>query len=554
MFIDSFTVTPNQMKALERKTDKSGISYWQLMLNAGVNAAKEIIKIADSSQRNILFLAGNGNNGGDCLISAKYLRAQGFNVSVLLVMGMPRTELALKALDRAHRSYIRPVVCEDEKDFAEKIAPLRDKADIIVDGIFGTGFHGSLPEFIAKEFKENINPKKCLKIAYDIPSGGNGKDGSADKNTFLADYTLTFGFKKTGLLQYPLFGYCKEIRTIDIGFELADCALAKSDLSEFKEDGIFEHIEPGTLYIREREPDSNKAYFGGVLCITGSERMPGACAMSTLAALKSGVGTVTVATAKNNIPILASNIYEAMYLPLETDENGFIAFTEKNKELLLEKMQSSKINSVLIGCGIGVTDDTKQLVEWVIKNADSDLIIDADGINCIADRIDMLLESTKNTVILTPHPGEMARIVNTTTADIQQNRYKYAKEFAEKYPHTILVLKGAGTIVSYSGASSVYLAVDTKGNSGMSKGGSGDVLAGLIAGLCPANYCKPLLGSELAFHDTAKTAVYIHSLAADIAKDKYTTQSMLPTDIINSIPDAFSAVWSYARKQLINIL
>lgn len=271
----------------------------------------------------------------------------------------------------------------------------------------------------------------------------------------------------------------------------------------------------------ERKVDSNKGDFGRLLCITGCNRMPGACALSTLSALRSGVGLLTVATTKQNMQILASNLYEAMYLPLEVEENGCISW-DKNKIILQKSIL--KADTILIGCGIGLTENTICLVKNILKYAECPIILDADGLNCIADCINIIKERTKP-LILTPHPGEMARLIKKSVKEVQSDRAMCAYEFCDKYD-AILVLKGAGTIVQHK----KRCLINTTGNPGMSKGGSGDVLAGIIASFS---------AQGLSPYDASYAGVYIHGLAGDLAAEKFSQQAMLSQDIISCLPAAF---------------
>ena len=225
--------------------------------------------------------------------------------------------------------------------------------------------------------------------------------------------------------------------------------------------------------IPKRKADAQKGDFGRLLCITGSRNMPGACLLSTQAALRGGAGLVTVATAPENPMRLAAAAPEAMWLPLETDEAGFLRSSDQNRKTL--EKQLSRANAVLLGCGLGVTEETRRLVHWVLEQTVCPVVLDADGLNCAVSCIELSRRTGKDW-ILTPHPGEMARLTGRSIPQIQENRVETATQFAAAYPVT-LALKGAGTLV----AQGSRLAQNPTGNPGMSRGGSGDVLAGLIA-------------------------------------------------------------------------
>ncbi len=272
----------------------------------------------------------------------------------------------------------------------------------------------------------------------------------------------------------------------------------------------------------KRKQDAHKGNFGRLLCITGSERMPGAACMASQAALRCGVGLMTTATAERNVSLLAAQCWESMYLPLHTDANGFITWHE-NKHILLDAAE--KADAILIGCGLGVTEGTVQLVENILKNTNALMILDADGLNIVSRRID-IIQKRETPVILTPHPGEMARLLNRDTKHVQSHRKEALHQLCRQLPNAVVVLKGHHTLIGYR----EQYWINRTGNPGMSTGGSGDVLAGMIAsfaaqGLTPA--------------DSAWAGVYLHGMAGDFAAQRMSEASMLPRDLIACIPEVF---------------
>lgn len=247
--------------------------------------------------------------------------------------------------------------------------------------------------------------------------------------------------------------------------------------------------------------------------------MPGACLLSTQAALRGGAGLVTVATAPENPMRLAAAAPEAMWLPLETDEAGFLRSSDQNRKTL--EKQLSRANAVLLGCGLGVTEETRRLVHWVLEQATCPVVLDADGLNCAVSCIELSRRTGKDW-ILTPHPGEMARLTGHSIPQIQENRVETATQFAAAYPVT-LALKGAGTLV----AQGSRLAQNPTGNPGMSRGGSGDVLAGLIAAFA---------AQGIPSWEAACAGVYLHGLAGDAAAAALSQQAMLPRDLLAYLP------------------
>lgn len=270
-----------------------------------------------------------------------------------------------------------------------------------------------------------------------------------------------------------------------------------------------------------RPDDSNKGTLGSLLCICGSYGMAGAAIMAGKAALRCGIGLLKIAVPKSIYPVCATNILESVYYPLEETLNGVIS--SKNTDFLLEMCEKS--SAVVIGCGLSVCDDTKNLVQSVITNCEKPLVIDADALNCICNKPE-ILKNLKAPAIITPHPGEMARLLHSTPKTVNSNRENTAIDFAKKFG-VVTVLKGAGTIIA-SPDGKVY--INHTGNSGMATGGSGDVLSGIIGSL---------LAQGAAPINAAAAGVFLHGTIGDLAAEKLGKISMLPTDMIDMIPTAY---------------
>ncbi len=270
-----------------------------------------------------------------------------------------------------------------------------------------------------------------------------------------------------------------------------------------------------------RPDDSNKGTLGSLLCICGSYGMAGAAIMAGKAALRCGIGLLKIAVPKSIYPVCATNILESVYYPLEETSNGVIS--SKNTDFLLEMCEKS--SAVVIGCGLSVCDDTKNLVQSVITNCKKPLVIDADALNCICNKPE-ILKNLKAPAIITPHPGEMARLLHSTPKAVNSNRENTAIDFAKKFG-VVTVLKGAGTIIA-SPDGEVY--INHTGNSGMATGGSGDVLSGIIGSL---------LAQGAAPINAAAAGVFLHGTIGDLAAEKLGKISMLPTDMIDMIPTAY---------------
>lgn len=553
-------VTPKQMAKIEDMSEKLGVSKKQLMENAGKALADLIdnyCRSEDNSStdgKSVVFLAGTGNNGGDCFAAANILVYRGYSITIINVGGYPKTMIAkemfdrlpkerittidgfrsgnveaaieaaeldymtlphAKTLEEAAKKNLNPLdtILLKEKQRMSRIKNAIINASVVVDGIFGTGFHGELDKDVIGMMAIGTG---AYKIAVDVPSGGNCEKGTVAPGIFNADETITFGFLKSGLTQFPLKKYCGKVTVADIGIpsEALKCVSSERKYCRI-ERNQFPSFPP------RRERDAYKNIFGTVLVIAGSDSMRGAAALSVLGALRSGAGKVRLISTEKCINTVSVLAPEAMFLEFETDDYGFMLY-DPNIQILQTALKTA--DAVVIGCGLGVTPDTVQLTRFVLENSKVPVIVDADGINCIASDID-ILSKRQSDVVITPHVGEMASLLNCQNQTIMNNRIESAEGYAEKYGITV-VLKGAGTII----ANNRVTAFNHTGNAGMSRGGSGDVLAGII-GSAAAQGCSPF--------DSACAGVYIHGLAGDVAAQKLGMEAMLPRDIVDSLSDAF---------------
>lgn len=282
----------------------------------------------------------------------------------------------------------------------------------------------------------------------------------------------------------------------------------------------------------ERDPFSNKGSFGKVLLICGSKNMVGCCYLATMGSLRSGAGLVTLAFPDCLYIPLASRLTENLFLPLSCDENGFIS--KENTTLLIKAVNEADV--VMLGCGIGVTDDTKTVVKDIILNSKTPLILDADAINCIADSVDVLSKAACD-ILLTPHPGEMSRLCDKTISEIQENRVSTVIDFCSKYKVNLL-LKGHETLICNKECTDIY--INKTGNTGLSKGGAGDLLSGIISGLFPA-----MKKDGKSLFSSAVLGAFIHGLTSDFLKEDFSEYSMLPSDCADILPDVFAFLSNY---------
>lgn len=499
----TFVVTNAQMKAAEAEADRTGVSYSRLMYNAGCACAEEITRIVTDKAKSIAVVCGKGNNGGDGYVIANRLAELGYSEVYAVFSALPKTECA------GH--YFR--VCTENTGVCiiseETFKSEQSTYYAAVDCIYGTGFHGSLPEDAAALIKKaNKSP---VRIAVDVPSGVNSDNGEFDEDCFKPTDTIIIAAIKKGFLSPACADLLGKISVAEIGIG-EDCYSEYE--ARISDDSFRNPFLP-------RKRSSHKGTYGRLMNIAGSFCYNGAAAMSTKAALRSGVGLCMLAAPRSVIAMHAASMNEATYLPLPENADGFAA--EGAVELI--GCQLKKMNAVSVGCGMGNNETTRKITEYVIRNADCPIIIDADGINCLSGNIDILKER-KAAAVLTPHPLELSRISGIPVKDIQSDRLGTAKRFAAEY-EVVLVLKGAFTVIAAPDGTAY---VNPTGNPGLARGGSGDTLAGIIAAML-AQGIDPL--------SAAAAGVYCHGLAADILLDRLPMECMLPTDIISALTEVF---------------
>ena len=500
----TFIVTTAQMKAAEERSEQKGVSRVTLMQNAAAQCLDCIKqRVGKLAYKRIAVLCGSGNNGGDGIELAALLREEGSKVTVLLTDKLPDTDTARTCMEK--RSEKPDTVSYSEDPAAAK--ELLRSSELIIDCVFGTGFHGELPAAAAEMLAFVNGECSGLKIAVDIPSGVNGDTGMAADNAFCADITLVLGAMKTGLLNSPTCESCGETAVLDIGIT-DDC------YAEY--DGIF---TPSSIMdkLPSRPACANKGTFGKLLNVSGSVSYIGAAILSSKAALRIGAGLVTLASTEYVMGAVAAAMPECVYLPLHQDDLGYIY--SANSKMLAEAAQRS--TSVSVGCGMGNNENTAAIVSALLKAGDCPIILDADGINCISDNINVLKDNDRP-IILTPHPGEFARLLGISVAEVQANRIDLARKFA-KDNGVILLLKGMNTVIA---APDGRITVNPTGNNALSKAGCGDVLTGIIAGLA-AQGAEP--------YDAAVLGAYIHGKCADELVKNQSPASILASELVDCL-------------------
>lgn len=495
-------LTSKQMYEAECSAVGRGISFAQLMENAGRACAEIIFNEFCSKKSNALIISGKGKNGGDGFVIARRLKEKGIGVKVYLPCGRPRDGISADNMKLVDAGDIF-----EGKDYGKLIS----ESDIIVDAVYGTGFKGRLDQECAALAKAvNESGKKIVSI--DIPSGAECDSAAINGEAFRADMTIAISALKPIHVMKPAKAFCGKIRLADIG--ITDGELSKSGSGLFTcSDEDIKNTLP------ERPSVSNKGTFGNALCIAGSRNMPGAAKIASLGAVRSGAGLVTLAFPDSAYSAIAPCVTEQVMLPCPSDDSG--AFSAEAAETLIKKSKSC--TACLIGCGLSVTPETKKLVNTLINAIEIPAVIDADALNCVSCCTE-LLNNSKAPLILTPHPGEMSRLTKMSIGDITASPVKTAKEFADRYG-CIVALKGANTVVCEGGRDEIY--INSNGNSGLAKGGSGDLLSGIIVSL---------LAQGVNPFDAACAGVYIHGGCADETAEFLSERGMTVTDILGRLP------------------
>ena len=512
-----FLVTASQMQDMDKQTIESfGIPGLVLMENAGRGAVEILLKkFKGIKTKKIAVIAGRGNNGGDGFVIARYLMEKGILVNTFLLSSKEKVKgdakvnmgLAQKLCDRSRTCSI--IEIPDTDTFKEQKSRILHH-DLFIDAILGTGLNSDVRGFF-KDAIELINSSQRPVFSVDIPSGLHSDTGQPLGIAVKADATATFAFAKAGQLLYPGNTYTGDLEVIDIGIPDFIAREKNIQLSLMEKNDITACFSP-------RGFQSHKGSFGHLLVIAGSAGKTGAAALCANAAMRCGTGLVTLGVAKSLNKSIEPQVTEPMTHPLPEKKNGFLSDNcfDDIQTLLKEKQ------ALALGPGLGTRNPTKKLVSKLIEKSDVPLIIDADAINCIAQNPE-ILKKKKSPAILTPHPGEMARLCNMTTRDIQADRIGIASQFAKTYD-IILVLKGAQTVISFPDGRS---AICPTGNPGMASGGMGDVLTGMIAGFCAQGFSP---------ENASLAGVYIHGMCADILAKDIGAFGFVATDMVQMIP------------------
>ncbi len=520
-------VSAAEMRSIDRATsERFGVPSLTLMENAGSAVSSYALARYPTAQRIVVF-CGKGNNGGDGFVAARHLHQAGKTVQVILLAD--RVDLRGDAAAMFDRLPTPAIVVHSSEDFKGDQVRSALPADLYLDAILGTGFKPPVSGLYVEAIAF-LNASQVPVIAVDIPSGADADAMGPQQGTIArADSIITF----TAPRQAHVFGSLTAGPTCvaDIGSP-PEAIVSSMRLHVITARDLASLLGP-------RAADSNKGNYGHVLVVGGSRGKAGSVAMAGMAALRAGAGLSTVATAESALPTVAGFHPELMTEPLaETVEGTIAASAGQRLEALL------KGKSVLaIGPGISQFPETSELVRTLVSKVNVPIVLDADGLNAFDGRAQDLkggeLSGKGRLLMITPHPGEMARLAECSIADVQKDRLGVARMFAREH-ELIVVLKGNRTLVVQPDSEAW---VNTTGNPGMSTGGTGDILTGMVAGMIaqhPNHALRAVIG-----------AVHLHGLAGDVMRESIGEHSMVATDLLRGLPEAFRRAQRSAREKFV---
>jgi ADP-dependent NAD(P)H-hydrate dehydratase / NAD(P)H-hydrate epimerase len=506
-------LTADEMRAVDRvTTERFGVPSLELMHNAGAAVARFVLR-EYPAQRHICVLCGKGNNGGDGFVAAKALAQEGRVVHVVL-LGYP-SDVKGDAKAALEEMELAPTLAPDAAALdAPGVQALLLSADLLIDAVVGTGFKPPL-RGVAAALRDKVNALACPVIAVDLPSGWDADTRDfAVEGAFRADAVVTFTAPKLAHVSGNLTGGASG--------PIVVAPIGSPDEAIVSATGLTWAGASKAITERPRTPDANKGLYGHVLVVGGERGKSGAPAMASLAALRAGAGLVTAAVPESILPSVAAIAPELMTLPLLEGPSG----EASANNLSSDSLSRLTARATVIALGPGMGTEPEEFVLGLIARTTQPLVLDADALNILAKHPDRL-DGHGRTVVITPHPGEMARLAGITTKQVQAQREPLARGFAAKHYVTV-VLKGWRTLIAHPDG---RIAVNTTGNPGMAKGGSGDILTGIVAALLAQHPDEPAQAVE--------AAVYLHGLAADFAVREQDEHTLLATDTIGHLFRAF---------------
>jgi len=508
-------VTTAQMRELDRLTiEKYATPSLTLMERAGEGITAAIVEgFARAAKKGVLVVAGKGNNGGDGFVVARLLKKKRIPCEVALLAR--RDELSADAaLNLRAWVKLRGKVTEIDADKLELLSQRIARNGLIVDAILGTGIKNEVAGLFGAAITL-MNACGLPTVAVDIPSGMDSDKGQPLGAAIQAEMTVTLGYPKLGEVIHPGLTYVGELVVADIGIDSRAVAEVAPQME------LLDRETVGWLVPR-RQADSHKGSYGHLLVVAGARGKTGAAILSCRAAMRAGAGLVTLAAPRALNTIFAGSLVEVMTEPLgDASSEQLEILTDADWRRLIERK-----NALLFGPGIGVSDATHSAVRWLLKNLDMPWVIDADGLNNLALELDRLRHA-KTAPILTPHPGEMARLIGENNSFVNADRVAVARSFAVAH-RCHLVLKGARTVIA-TAEGKVF--INPTGNPGMASAGMGDVLAGILAAL---------LGQGLSAEDAMKLGVYLHGYIGDRVAESKGPIGLIASDIIAGLPRALA--------------
>lgn len=510
-------VTAREMRNIDKDAaEKFNLPGVVLMENAGRAVADRALNLlGNPGGKKVFLVCGGGNNGGDGFVAARWLHNRGVRVKVFLAAerGNLRGHAALH-FDILERMGLEFLELTNARDL-EKARITIGFADLVVDALLGTGFQGAMSE-LYRECIEMMNTAGCPVLAADMPSGVVADTGEVPSQAVKAVATVTFGLPKPGLYLYPGAKFTGDLLVADIGLPLE---LLTSD--QLRQTLVTPQMAGALL--PERPADAHKGNCGHVLAVAGSRGMSGAAFLASQGALRTGAGLVTVAVPESIIGILETKTTEAMTLELpETLAGGLGA-----EAVRMIRDFSTRASVLLVGPGLGRQEETMESVREMIETVERPFVLDADALHALGGHLEVMA-ACQALPVLTPHPGEMARLTGLGVGEIQADRMGIARRFAIEWG-AVIVLKGAHTVVAFPDGA-VFL--NPTGNCGMAAGGMGDVLAGVIAAL---------IAQGLSSQDAAVLGVYLHGLAGDLAAAGRSL-GLTAMELAEKLPEAASMV------------
>ncbi len=491
----------SEMSILDKEAVKElDIALKDLMYNAAKAFCDALLEdVIIQNVHKILLLCGNGNNGGDGYAAAYILQEKGYDIGVYAVEpNKARSKAAQYWFEKCFETKKIKIIYELDEAFY--------RADMVIDAVYGTGFRDEFNEQVCEVFKK-IQYVDMKKVTIDAPSGVVMDNPRACDYAFKADLTITFEFLKYGLVSSETATYAGRVKLVSIGFP-------ENVRKKMYEQGN-RYILADPLASVKRKSDSHKGDYGKLLMVCSSKNMTGAGYFSAMGALRSGIGLLCYACPEDTVQVMQMKMNEPVFLPYEVD--SLASFKEMMGDL-------DKYSGVLHGCGVGNTKITQEINNYLLTECTSTCIFDADAINALAadKNFHTLLRNKKCKLVLTPHPLEMARLINKSASYVQENRTSVAKDFANAYDCAV-ILKGAKTVIALpEGKAYISMAV----NAGMARGGTGDILAGIVASLLAQNFP---MGKALC------SAVFKHSKSGEKAREVFGENAMLPSDMLNYI-------------------